>query len=520
MPIICQFFLLCLLPLLTTRSSDFFSTGISVASFRRPIQHPVLDPSNLFEREDDFEHKVLSSQQQPEDSDGDSDPFLESLYQSLNLDDGQQLKNLRPNPVDNTLRFDEQLPLKDFKPSSYVHFDPNEVEILHSDQQEAQHQEEASHENERNVDKQILKTLEDILGTLHEKQSKSSSDKPPVNDKTPGKVAEKPLPKQTASKFLKKQDSEAESIDFGADFLDKKLNRNDDKLLRRPNIPAATSNLDDDLMDSILNEVDEKDKEAEEEPILMENLYKKNKLNTDDHPDLLMKYLADEDDETASRLRNHRQQQQPRFQQEDDTFKYLLPDVFDQSFKPRTREVLWKTPSPLDRLLKLQREEQQLGQKYNGHQDLIRDEVSDDSDTSIVDDDNQANFLTYGSISPEKEIEQGVGSPHESERIIPWADDLENPFPSKEEPKNKEKSAVEQQVEPKVEPKAEPKGEVLLKGLLDGVTGSVDSFPSSHLTSSSLSKDESYSKRTDVKKPGPRFPIVSTFSFLTVSCLV
>ena len=155
MPIICQLLLLSLLPLLTLKSPDgIFTAGVSGSSYRQNSKLSLtLNPD--LEREDDSpSSSFLSSSNvnQRQYREEEEEPLLlESLYQSLNPSDELLPSHVSKHQEPNFRSF--LTPEDDF--------DSREVEI----------QEEQNTNKELEVDRQILKALEDILGTLKKQRS-------------------------------------------------------------------------------------------------------------------------------------------------------------------------------------------------------------------------------------------------------------------------------------------------------------------------------------------------------------
>ena len=515
MPIICQLLLFCLLPLLTFKSPDgIFSAGVSGSSFRQKSKLSLTRNPDL-EREDDIPSSSFLSpsnvNQRGDRGEEEEEPLLlESLYQSLNPRDELLPSHVSKHQEPNFRSF--LTPDDDF--------DSREVEI----------QEEQNTNKELEIDRQILKALEDILGTLKNKDHVSSH--------------------MRAPSYREEEEEEINlipdtRIESETDFWNKfHLNYPDTEvsLEGKPFPPKSsfdvisngirTESKDDnkDLFSLMTEDEGQKKVNPEEDPILLENLYKSGKLDPD-QPDLLMKYLWTNNDEKEDKnnlllkdpsvsssvsgydtpsshvVSNDNYHLKFNENQDDNTkndLRFLFPDndgqddvVIDSNFDsiPRKRKQ--------QQLQSIKKNPTQEGQQQDDLEQLLQQMISSDKENGIIFGDKVSSSSDNNNINSRGDETKT----RDFNRIKPyfsWKDDLEESQPILP-------SEWKQQLQD---------SDVMQQSYLQGYPSSFSGrrLPASETdgdTSSKSNEEEPLKKRTDVKKPGPRFPPVSfTFLFL------
>jgi hypothetical protein len=503
MPILCHFFFLSLLPLLTLRSPDaLFSYGVSVSSFRHSNLGLTLRPD--LEDEDDILPSHSSSSVNQNDNKFEEPFLLDSLYQSVNLNPDEQ-------------RFSLSDRMKQEEPSIKLPFDrDNDFQSRKSLNEE----EISPTDTELEIDHQILKALEDILGTLKNQDrvspSKASSNRREEEENDDNKKIINSPSSLRESEVNFWDEIQQNHRDVGnknqrtsSISSSKELGKQDKDALgqNQPNREEEQSNqheIDDystflsSLMTGHNNQRTENEGE-EERPLLLENLYKSGKLDPDE-PDLLMNYLLSADDNNvipSTRMtsrgfdvdRSRNDVSNIGDKQIEDDLQFLFSGGPDDSVmdtrlplnSPRKRQNFMKKTSHV---------------KQNPLDQLLQQMLSDD----IKQDDQEA--LTFGNkVSSSSFPSHSERTQDQIRRVSPyfvWADDLEREEPVLPEAWKSNLDLNRMILESAPQRKL-PISEA------DGVTRST--------SSSSSSNDESLSKRTDVRKPGPRFPPVSTKLF-------
>lgn len=502
MPIICQLLVLSLLPLLTFRSPDaLFSYGVSVSSFRHQRLGLNLHPD--LEREDDVDNSPRPASFSQNDNY--EEPYLlESLYESVNLNPGEQ-------PFQSNRVIPQQ---EDPVFNALLDRDNNDESEVQDNLQEL------PTDTELQVDHEILKALEDILGTLKNKDRVSSPRAPSYRreieeDYSIGNNIDKNIGNNINSESGR--ESEVNFWDkIQEKYPDVKLGRSSSSFreVEREDNDQPTHHDDYSVfLNSLTNG-------QEEHPILLENLYKSGKLDPD-QPDLLMNYLlSTEDDHSPSRVMNRRltvDVPQVKVLESSSVDDKLIDDEgLDSVLYPRTPNAVID-PGNWNSLRKRQSSIRKTSQ-HNPLDQLVQEMLSstDVGNNNNDDDDDISRSLILGDkVSSSL---KGLRDQIKPRAYFAWTDDLERSEPIlpqawKSRLENKASkmqlespSKLDMKIDRKIDRKLDRKFDRKLDKKLavseaDGVTGSED-----------------LSKRTDVKKPGPRFMLVSLL-FILLSTL-